>query len=159
MSYLQDQGVLAAFVTFHHFSILFRPGHCVNGQSTLRLALRTVPSRTSLGMYKIWRFCLQSCCGLSETGTPIQPHMYIYIYVPGSRFASPPPNGMVPQEPPPCQQLPITYVYLLPAIPYYLYTTYYLLLHTTTYYQLLTTTYPTPPHPTGGGGIGRCYYY
>ena len=77
--------------------------------------------------------------------------------VPGSP-ASPPPNGMVPQETP-CQQLPITYVYLLPAIPYYLYTTYYLLLRTTTYYLLPTTTYPTPPHPTAGGGIGRRYYY
>ena len=76
--------------------------------------------------------------------------------VPGS--PAPPPMVWSPKNPP-CQQLPITYVYLLPAIPYYLYTTYYLLLRTTTYYQLLTTTYPTPPHPTGGGGIGRCYYY
>ena len=78
---------------------------------------------------------------------------------PGS--PAPRPNGMVPQEPP----LPAaTYYVRLPTtcyslIPYYLYTTYYLLLRTTTYYQLLTTTYPTPPHPTGGGGIGRCYYY
>ena len=67
--------------------------------------------------------------------------MYIYIYmfpVPGSPA---PPHGMVPQEPP-CQQLPITYVYLLPAIPYYLYTTYYLL--------LCTTTHPTPQ---GEGGL------
>ena len=77
--------------------------------------------------------------------------------VPGS--PAPPPQWYGPPRTPPCQQLPITYVYLLPAIPYYLYTTYYLLLRTTTYYQLLTTTYPTPPHPTGGGGIGRCYYY
>ena len=63
-----------------------------------------------------------------------------------------PPQWYCPPRTPPRQQLPITYVYLLPAIPYYLYTTYYLLLHTTTYYQLLTTTYPTPPHPTGGEG-------
>ena len=65
------------------------------------------------------------------------------IYVPGSRFASPPPQWYGPPRTPPCQQLPITYVYLLPAIPY--------LLPITTYYYLLPTTncylpHTTPPH-------------
>ena len=69
-----------------------------------------------------------------------------------------PPMVWSPQEPP----LPAaTYYVRLPTTCYSLLPIYYilLLLLTTTYYQLLTTTYPTQPHPTGGGGIGRCCYY
>ena len=76
-------------------------------------------------------------------------YIYIYIYI----YIYRPPNGMVPQEPPPTAA---TYYVRLPTT---CYSPYYLLLRTTTYYQLLTTAYPTPPHPTKGRGIGRCYYY
>ena len=57
----------------------------------------------------------------------------------------PAPQWYGPSRLPPCQQLPITYAYLLPAIPYYLLlplTTYYYLLPTTNYYLPHT----TPPH-------------
>ena len=80
--------------------------------------------------------------------TCIHVYMYICIYVPGSRVASPPPNGMVPQEPPPLPAA--TYYVRLPTTCYSLLPIYYLLPITTYYYLLPTTNYylphTTPPH-------------
>ena len=87
--------------------------------------------------------------------------IYIYTYVPGSRFASsPPPNGMVPQEPLPASSLPRLY---LLSVPIYNQFPNFLKLETkpTTYRH----TTPqegeekvAPQHQTtGAGGIGRCY--
>ena len=145
--------------TLHFFAILNVIGMAISLENHLPDPLVSWEKQPQ----KCWRWRVGRKFWAPDGGLTYNIYVYIsYIYisymfpVPGSPA---PPQWYGPPRSPPCQQLPITYVYLLPAIPYYLYTTYYLLLRTTTYYQLLTTTYPTPPHPTGGGGIGQCYYY
>ena len=79
----------------------------------------------------------------------------VCIYVPGSRFARPPPTQWYgpPRTTPASSYLLRTSTYYLLFPTTYIHTTYYLLLHATTYYQLLTTTYPHHPTPQGEGGL------
>ena len=139
---VSDCAQLGAGTTTRVVAVLWR-GRC-------KMRGRSCQNVTGKGIDVWWEWCFAMIC--NDMHICIHTYLYnmyvemfinnylaylqahIYIYVPGSRFAQPPPNGMVPQEPPPASS------YLLRTSTYYLlFPTTYILL-TTYYYVLLPTT-------------------